>query len=365
MKRFVSTLLVFSVAALAGCGVPAPSEPGKEQKSSGGAAREITVAGNGGVIEKTIRDEIGPKFTEKTGIKVNYLAGLSGEILSKVELQKNAPQIDLTLYVPLDVQRASQKGLAETLDDTIIPNISQVDDRYTAFEKVGVPVFGYVIAPAYNTKSFEANGIAPIASWNDLIRPEYKGKTAYADITNDNGFTILYNLATANGGSLDDMEPGIAKAKELAAYSDTFYKNSTQIRPALQQGAADVTVMSSADIAQVAVSGVPLKLVIPKEGAPMQAMNATVVKNTPRKSEAEEFLNYLLSEEAQLQVAESGFYSVLKGAKVPEKYASVTSLNESDPLFKPDFAKLSEIRAAMTDRWAKEVTPELGKKVKP
>lgn len=366
MKRWISIGLAFALAILAGCGVPNAKPPGdaKPSNTSSGSETEITVAANGGKIEKAIREVIGPKFKEKYGIKVNFVAGLSGEILSKVELQKNAPQIDVAMYVPLDVQRAADKGLTETLDPAAIPNMAKIDSRFVAVENVGVPVFGLVIAPAYNTKTFEKNGWAPITSWNDLIRPEYKGKTAFADIANDWGFAILYNLANANGGSLDNLEPGLQKAKQLASYSETFYKNSTQMMPAVQQGAADVTVMGSYAIAELVDSGVPLKMVIPKEGAPLQAFSATVVKNAPHKKAAIDFINFLISEESQKLIAESGFYPVLKGMKVAPKYEAAIGLKDSDPVFRPDVKKLSQIRATWTDRWAKEVTPELGKNVK-
>ncbi|RDE18688.1 ABC transporter substrate-binding protein [Parageobacillus thermoglucosidasius] len=366
MKRWMMTGFLMLIMALAGCGVPDAKPPGESKpagKPSDNAA-EITVAGNGGKIEKAIREVIAPKFEEKYGVKVNFVPGLSGEILSKVELQKNAPQYDVAMYVPLDVQRAADKGLAETLDPSVIPNMAKVDPRFIAVDKVGVPVFGLVIAPAYNTETFKKNGWAPITSWNDLIRPDYKGKTAFADIANDWGFALLYNLANANGGSLDNLEPGLKKAKELASYSDTFYKNSTQMMPAVQQGAADVTVMGSYAIAELIDSGVPLKMVIPKEGAPLQAFSATVVKNAPHKKAAMDFVNFLVSEEAQKQIAESGFYPVLKDMKVAPKYEKSIGLKDSDPVFRPDFKKMAEIREQWTDRWAKEVTPELGKKVK-
>ncbi|TXK86203.1 ABC transporter substrate-binding protein, partial [Parageobacillus sp. SY1] len=61
-------------------------------------------------------------------------------------------------------------------------------------------------------------------------------------------------------------------------------------------------------------------------------------------------------------IAERGFYPVLKGMKVAPKYEASIGLKDSDPVFRPDVKKLSEIRAQWTDRWTKEVTPELGKK---
>lgn len=131
--------------------------------------------------------------------------------------------------------------------------------------------------------------------------------------------------------------------------------------PAVQQGAADVTVMGSYSIGELAVSGIPIKMAVPKEGVPLQAFSAGLVKNTPNSKEALEFINYVISEEAQALISEKGFYPTVEGMKIPEKFEESIGLKASDKTFKPDFAKFAEIRAEVSDRWAKEVTPELGK----
>ena len=168
-----------------------------------------------------------------------------------------------------------------------------------------------------------------------------------------------------NGGGVDNIEPGLKKAKELAGYSTTFYKNSTQMMPAVQQGAADVTVMGSYVIADLAVnSGLPMKMVVPKEGVYLQAFSAALVKNSPNNKEAVDFINYLISEESQKAISEEGFYPVVEGMSIPEKYEEIIGLKDTDKTYQPDIAKLAEIRGEWTDRWSKEVTPELGKLLK-
>ena len=365
MKKIISMLIMLLLLTLTACGSPSPQKPGGSTQANGTSkdgVKQITIAGNGGKIEKVIREIIAPKYKEKTGIQINYISGLSSEILSKVELQKNAPQIDIAFFVPLDVQRANEKGLIENINETTVPNIKAVDNRFFAVGKAAAPALGLVAAPAYNTETFKKNGIKPIESWNDLARPEYKGKTAYSDISNDWSFITLYALALANGGSADNMEPGLKKAKELAGYSTTFYKNSTQMMPALQQGAADVTVMGSYVIADLAVnSGIPLKMVVPKEGVYLQAFSAALVKNSPNNKDAKDFINYLISEESQKSISEEGFYPVVKGMSIPDKYKDIIGLKDTDKTYKPDIKKLAEIRGVWTDRWAKEITPELGK----
>lgn len=385
----LTQLLVVLVMILVGCGAPTPAKPGESispsannesmksstdnlSKETTGSAvstdlsgiKDITVAANGGKIERAIRDVIGPKFKEKTGISINFIAGLSGEILSKVELQKNAPQIDVAFYVPLDVKRAQDKGLIEEIDSTNVPNYAHLDERFIAVDGAGAPVFGLTIAPLYNTEVFAKNGWKTPVSWNDLINPQYGGKTVIADIGNDWGFTVLYNLALANGGTLDDLTPGLEKAKELARFSNTFYKNSTQMMPAFQQGEGVIGVMGSYATADLAVSGLPVKMIVPKEGSPLQAFSATIVKGTPKKAAAEAFIDYLLSDEAQALIAKEAFYPVVQSVGIDPQYVDIIGYSKDDPLYRPDILKLAEIRSTWVDRWNQEIIPLLGKGIK-
>ncbi|WP_042351047.1 ABC transporter substrate-binding protein [Bacillus massiliigorillae] len=364
MKKMISVLIIMMLAIISGCGAPTPKKSEGSSEKASGDVKEITVAGNGGVIERAVRDIVAPQFEKDTGIKVNYIAGLSGEILSKVELQKNAPKIDVAFFVPVDVVRAKEKDLITPIDESNVENMKAVNKDFIAVDKAAAPAFGLVIAPAYNTESFKKNKIKAIESWNDLASPDYKGQTAFADITNDWGFNTLNALAIANGGDITNAEAGFAKAKELAGYSTTFYKNSTQMMPAVQQGAAEVTVMGSYAIAELAASGIPMKMAVPKEGVPLQAFSASLVKGTPKEKAAIEFINYLISEEAQKAISEKGFYPIVEGLDIPDKYKESIGLTENDKTFKPDFVKFAEVRAAYTDRWAKEVTPELKKLLK-
>ena len=160
MKKVISLLIIMMLAVVAGCGAPTPSKPGETtSEKANGDTKEITVAGNGGVIERAVRDIIAPKFEKDTGIKVNYIAGLSGEILSKVELQKNAPKIDVAFFVPVDVKRAQDKDLITPINETNVENMKQVDQRFIPLENTAAPAFGLVIAPAYNTESFKKNNM--------------------------------------------------------------------------------------------------------------------------------------------------------------------------------------------------------------
>lgn len=356
---------------LTACGAPQPARP-EEGAGKGASGQEgamptsITVAANGGVVERAIRDHIGAEFTKKTGIPIDFIAGLSSEIVARIEASPGNPTIDLAFIEPLDVLRLKEKGLIEPLDDASLPNRSalKADYQVEAIQDVWVPTFGYIVAPAYNTKAFEKNGWAPIASWNDLARREFKGRTAYVDVPNTWALLALYFLALANGGDFDHLDPGLEKAKEMARISETFYKNSTQVMPVMQQGLADVTYLSTYVIAALADQGVPIKMAAPKEGVPLQAIGPVVPKGTPKGKAARQFIDFFLEKTSQAALTELGFSSVVEGVGVADKYKDVLALQEGTKAFIPSPEKLMELRGTWSDRWAQEVRPELGKGLK-
>ncbi|MBB4827027.1 putative spermidine/putrescine transport system substrate-binding protein [Sporosarcina luteola] len=364
-RNLLLTVLLGIMLMLAACGTPKVPEAntstdnGGGKKAVSGEVKEITVAGNGGKIEQLIRDEIGPKFTEETGIKINYVAGLSGEIYAKLELQKNSPQIDVATFTPGDVVKAGNADLIEQVDSTVFPNLDKMDNKYIYSDK-GVPIFGYTVGIAYNTAMFEKEGWAAPTSWNDMYRAEFKGKTAYPEVSNAWGHAAFYNLGMANGGDLENIDPAIDKAKQVAAISDTFYKNSTQLLPVLQQETAAISILANYVVTDLVDGGLPIKMVIPEEGAPLQSLTAVIVKNTPKKEAAEQFINFVTEETSQKIVAESGFYPVLTDVSLPENIEEIIGISDAK-VYTPDFELIAKESENWIERFAKEVVPELGK----
>ncbi|MDY0322873.1 MAG: extracellular solute-binding protein [Candidatus Carbobacillus sp.] len=324
---------------------------------------EITIAANGGVMERAIRDLIGPEFTKKTGIQIHFIAGLSSEIVARMEASKGNPTIDVAFIEPIDVLRVKEKGLTETLAEADIPNIKQLDKAYTVSEidDVWVPIFGFVVAPAYQTKSFEEHNWKPIHSWRDLADPQFKGRTAYVDVPNSWALLTLYFLALSEGGSFEDLEPGLKKAKEMARISETFYKNSTQVMPVIQQGEADISVLGSYVVVPLYNQGVPIKLAAPEEGVPLQATGTVISKGTARLKESQQFIDYFLSASSQSKLTDLGFFPVVKNVMIPEQYVDVIGMPEGTKMFMPSPEKLMKLRGIWSDRWMQEVRTELGK----
>ena len=53
--------------------------------------------------------EVLAQFSKDTGIKVNYLRLSAGEVLARVQAEKNNPQVDAILGGPADIYEAAKK----------------------------------------------------------------------------------------------------------------------------------------------------------------------------------------------------------------------------------------------------------------
>src|ERR1700755_1968076 len=110
-------------------------------------------------------------FTKSTGINVNLVEAGSGEVVSRVEKEQSNPQADLLVTLPPFIQKADQSGLLQA---------GGVDTKGIADGQVG-PGENY-LPIVDNALSFIVNpGVTPApVTWDDLLKPEYKGKLQYS-----------------------------------------------------------------------------------------------------------------------------------------------------------------------------------------
>lgn len=155
-------------------------------------------------------------FSAKYGIKVNSLnpdGGSADEIQAikdnKENLGPQAPDvIDVgPAYGPL----AKSEGLVTPYKvetwDTIVGD--KDPEGYYVVDYAGVMVFEVNTDIVKNVPQ----------DWADLLKPEYKGQIALAGDprASNQAAQSVYAAALANGGSLDDVQPGLEFFKELNA----------------------------------------------------------------------------------------------------------------------------------------------------
>jgi hypothetical protein len=142
--------------------------------------------------------------------------GVTAELL--VGWDSRAPEhlgVDVQRFRLADDGDGTIDSLGEGAEHVRIRGAHSGQDR----REIGGPLRVGLIATGihYNTKKLQEAGIPAPTSWNDLWDPRLKGKVAFYafGIAYSQDFLVL--MAKLHGGSEDNIQPGLARIKQLRA----------------------------------------------------------------------------------------------------------------------------------------------------
>jgi putative spermidine/putrescine transport system substrate-binding protein len=357
MKRKMSFILLISLLLVfaSACSNKTGNSSKEDPKSQTG--KTLVLAAYGGSYEKKMKETLIPKFEKEYGVKVTYITGSSVDTLSKLQAQKDKPQIDAVFLDDGPQAQAKSFGLLAPLDEKVVTNLKNVYDIAKDKDNIGVG-FGIISTGlAYNKDIFKQKGWEALKSWNDLADPKFKGKLVLPSISNTYGVHLLLMEAFANGGSEKNIEPGFKKLKEIAQNAVTFDKTA-DVSNYFLQGQTVASAWGSSRVYTLQDTGFPIEYVIPKEGAPALMATVSVVKNAPNADIAQKFVNFILSEKTQVVFANSLFDGpVNKNVKLDGDITKKITYGEDQitKLVKVNWEYVNGKRAEWTERANKEI----------
>lgn len=150
----------------------------------------------------------------------------------------------------------------------------------------------------------DANKINPCpTSFADLLRPGYKGKVALNGNPTKAGaaFAGVYAAAIAEGGSFDDIQPGIDFFKKL---KDVGNFNPVETTPAtIEKGETPISIdwdyNNAAYAPQLAPKGLDWQVNVPTDGKYFQMYAQAINKDAPHPAAARLWMEFLYSPEGQ------------------------------------------------------------------
>ncbi len=341
MKKLIASVLAIALmAGLAGCSKEAP-----EQKPETKKPTEVTVYSphpadplNAGVR----------LFEEKTGIKVNVVAAGTGELLKRIEAEKDNPLADV-LWGGGAESLAAYNEYFDSFKSTEDGVISAAN-KDAGGKWVGESPLPMVIM--YNKKLVAEENIP--TGWEDLLKPVFKGQIAYADpAKSGSSFTILATMVTAFGGK----EKGWDFIKQFVANLDgKVLGSSSGVYKGVYDGeyAVGLTLEKSA---QEYVKADPDKVgfIYPKEGTSTVPDGIALVKGAKNKEAAEIFINFMLSAENQKMMAETyNRRPVRSDLPAPEGLIPLNEIKVVDY----DFAWASGSKAEILEEWKNIIVGE-------
>lgn len=294
--------------------------------------------------------EVLDSFTEKTGIEAPNDPKNSGQTLSALSAEKAAPAADVAYYGIVFGMDAQKQDLITSYKpegfDEVPENLKDPEGNWFAVHQGAV-------AMLVNTKEL---GDAKVPEcWGDLTDPQYKGKVGYLDPTQAAvGYSVLTAANLGLGGSLDDFEPGLKWAEEMA---DNDAQNPAQTATSsVQQGEIPILIDADFNGYKLAAEGSPIEVVYPCEGTLSIPYTMSLVKDAPHEKAGKELLDYALSDEAQQEFAAS-FLRPIRDVELPQEAKDAFPDEEKyKSLVKDtDFAKMNDVQDDVTSSFEERV----------
>lgn len=286
-------------SAAAGSEAAAKSDEAKEQGASG----SITVYTAFPESEVVYYFN---KFTEETGIKIDYIRLSAGEMLTRVAAEKENPQASLMFGGSTDNYiAAADQGLLEPYQS---PNLSSTPEKLLDPQKNWNPIYVGCIAFACNKEWFENKGYEYPKSWEDLLDPKYQNQIIMAHpATSGTAYTVLATLVQLMGE--DKVWPYLA---ELNKNMTQYTKSGSAAPNAVALGEASIALTFSHDGLQPTAEGYPIELSFPTDGTGYEVGAVALIKGAPaaEQENAKKFIDWICSAEGQNLYAENNSFRV-------------------------------------------------------
>jgi putative spermidine/putrescine transport system substrate-binding protein len=308
-----------------------------------------------GAWEEAHRSILVPAFRKATNnAGVNLVASLAVDTVSKIVAAKNNPPFDVIILDEGPYLAALQYDIFEKIPADKLSNLKDIPKHFVDPRGLGVFCSGQISGIAYNTDKIKV----PPKSWNDLLKPEYKGRVGLTGMGPTLGAAWMAEIARLNGGSETNMEPAFAWLKKLMPNIGAVAANPGALATLFQQGQIDISVHYNNNVGDMQAKGVPIALAQPDTGWILIRSSMHIVKNSKNVDLAAAYVNAAISPEVQSKMGDAPYILVPTNAKVPlskplQYYAKDTAALEK--MNTVDWAKLNPRRAEYIDRFNREV----------
>ena len=271
------------------------------------------------------------RFEEETGIRVNYQTAESNEALYSLIKMGGA---DFDVIVPSDymIARLIEEDMLAELDYDNIPNFDLIDDTYKHLSydpenKYTVPYAWGTLGIIYNTAMVSE----PITSWSAMFDPQYAGQVLMINNSRDAiGAALLslgYSLNTTDESQLEEAFSLIKQAKDNGVYQ-AFVMD--EVFGKMEGGNAAIAMYYAGDYLTMLENNEDLAFVIPEEGSNWFVDAMCVLKSSQHKDEAEEWINFIASTDANLANMDYIWYASPNTEALEEYPAYYQEVNDEE-----------------------------------
>ncbi|MGB9614288.1 MAG: ABC transporter substrate-binding protein [Fervidobacterium sp.] len=298
-------------------------------------------------LEEPLAKVLFAEFEKETGIKVNWVRLSTGEVIARLEAEKNNPQASIWVGgVGVFHVEAKLKGLTTPYK---APYSQFIDPKFKDPDGYWIGLYVGPLAFATNKNKAKELGINPPTSWADLLKPEYKGLIRMA---NPNTSGTAYNVITTLVNIYKKDEDRVFDyLKRLDANVNMYTKSGSAPGKDCAIGETAIAIGYLHDLIKLQKEGAPIVITLPKEGTGYEIAAMSLIKGGKEPLEAKKLYNWILSDKAQAIIA--SWYVIPLSPKAPKN--KLVYKIEDINLIQQDLLWEAQNRERLVERWNKEI----------
>lgn len=269
------------------------------KKEDGAASDKLVIYNWGDYIDPDLLD----KFTEETGIKVQYETFDSNEAMY-TKVKQGGTTYDLAVPSDYMIDKMIKEDLLIPLDKSKITGLEHIGKQFMhkSFDPhndYSVPYFWGTLGIVYNSTMVEE---AP-EHWEDLWREEYRNDIMLVDGARE---VIGFGL-NSFGYSLNSKKmPELLEVEEKLTHLTPNIKAivGDEMKGYMIQGDAAIGITFSGEASEMLDANEELVYVVPSEGSNLWFDNIVIPKTAKHIDEAHQFISFMLEPENAAQNAE-------------------------------------------------------------
>ncbi|WGH91827.1 ABC transporter substrate-binding protein [Auritidibacter ignavus] len=269
-------------------------------------------------------DEIIDAFAEvNPDAEIDVFRAGTGELKTRVASEKETGEIQADVILAADVPTFEDYAAEGDLAELNLENTDSLDDSYVDEDNywVGTRLIPTIIAVNTDVISEEDEP----SLWQDLTNSDYEGQIAMPNP--DVSGAAAFN--TAVWRSSDQL--GDQWLEDLVANDPTILESNGPVGQAVGEGTNGLGVVVDYVIRDLADQGSPVKVVYPEDGAPYVSQPAGVFADSDNQELANQFVDFLISEDGQQMAVEQSYLPVRDDVGVPEGAPELADLNLMNP----------------------------------
>jgi ABC-type Fe3+ transport system substrate-binding protein len=299
---FVKLKRAALIALLAGLAFPASAQEASWDSVVAAAKKEGKVVVYSMALGAPYYLAVLKAFEEKYGIKVESLDLRASELAERVRTEQAAGRFLGDVEIITTTMIEEQRKTGDYIEKMgAIPNAGNLRPPFKATD-ISIPAYVQPMGILINTRLVKPEDEPK--SWNDLNDPKWKGKILSDDMRPLGSGNTMFAILQKKMGAVFN--------EQLAQQKPVFSRDMRNDARRVARGEYPIYVPQVFAFASD-LKGLPVKVVIPKEGAPYAQMELALLRNAAHPNAARLLVNHFLDQDSQLLYANGWMLPVVKG----------------------------------------------------